>query len=108
MMDARPKITVMGEEVPWDHFPDAPAVELSDYFKPVKLSPLAINEASKIVPSKFWIEKGLYKWLQVRADHVFSKLPASQTKGMFGQLRYYFEFDADGPLLAKVQLCQKN
>ena len=101
---SRPKITIMGEEVAWDYFPDPPAVGLEDYFKPVKLSPLAINEASKIVPSKFWIEVGLYKWLEKRADHVFSKLPASQTRGMFGQLRYYFEFDADGPVLGKVSL----
>jgi hypothetical protein len=104
-MTVKPRITVMGEEMPWDSFPEAVrAVELEDYFKPVKLSPLAINEASKIVPSEFWIKHGLYKWLQQRADHVFSKLPSDKSKGMLGQLRYFFEFDADGPVLTKVSL----
>ena len=104
MSMTRPKISIMGEEIAWEDLPDPGAVELLDYFKPVKLSPLAINEASRIVPSNFWVEVGLYKWLQKRADHVFSKLAASQTKRMFGQLRYYFEFDADGPVLGKVSL----
>lgn len=100
--EKRPKIFVLGEEVAWEEAPDANATELVDYFKPVRLSPTSVDSASKIVPSEFWIKHGIYSWLQMRANHVFSKMTASQRKGKLGQLEYSFEFGAEGPILRNV------
>lgn len=104
MSTAQPRITIMGEEVPWDSLPEAGATELADYFKPVKLSARAINNASKIVPSEHWIKFGLHTWLSARADRVFSKLTSDQTKGRMGLMNYIFGFDADGPVLLDVYI----
>jgi hypothetical protein len=45
----------MGEPLEWDELPGA---ELEDYFKPVRISPRAIDHVSKIVPAQHWIEEG--------------------------------------------------
>lgn len=102
--ERKPRITMMGEDIPWDEVPEAPAVELEHYLRPVKLSPRAINEASKIVPAQHWIKHGLYAWLSARAEHVFSKLSSSEHAGQLGCMKYLFEFDADGPVLKTVLL----
>lgn len=97
---------MMGEEIPWDDLPNpTTAVELIDYFKPVKLSPRAIDNASKIVPPEHWISKGIYTWLQSRANYVFKKLESLDVvEGRCGRMRYIYEFDADGPVLKTVSL----
>lgn len=102
--EKQPRVTYMGEEIAYDDVPAPEAVEVEDYFKPVKLSPRSIDEASRAVPASVWELTGLYTWLQSRADHVFSKLPISKTEGHFGRLKYVFEFDADGPVLKTVAL----
>lgn len=94
----------MGEEVPYDKFPGTGAIDMEDYFKPVRLSPRAINEASKIVPIEGWITQGLHAWLQIRANHVFGKLSADLTEGRLGVMRYFFEYDKDGPVLKSVSI----
>lgn len=94
---------MMGEEIPWDEVSEARATELEDHFKPVRISPVAINEASKIVPSEFWINEGLHRWLSKRADYAFSKLPNSDAREVsWKQLKYIFEFDVEGPVLKTV------
>lgn len=100
----RPRITVMGEEVSWDEVPPAQATELVDHFRPVKLSPQAIDQASKLVPAETYKDVGLYTWLSKRADHVFKHLPTDQLVGQLGIMRFVFEFDAFGPVLKKVYL----
>lgn len=64
MTATKPKITLMGEEIDYDSLPEPDAVDLADHFKPVKLSPRAIDEASKIVPSEVWIKDGLHLALE--------------------------------------------
>lgn len=104
-MEKRPKITIMGEEIPWDEVPTQDsAVEIADYFKPVKLSLKAVNEASKIVPAEHWVKIGICNFLQPRADYVFSKLTSDQREGRLKAMKYFFEFDSDGPLLKNVSL----
>jgi hypothetical protein len=108
--NAKPRITYIGEngmeELDWDEVPAADAVELADHFKPVKLSPRAINLASQIVPSEHWVKEGLYTWLSKRADYVFGKLSSSERSGRLRNLKYEFGFDAEGPVLEKVWLIQ--
>lgn len=103
-----PKIWIMGEEgmeeVPHDELPSHDAIELQDHFKRVKLSPRAIDMASKMIPLEFYFKEGLHTFLRGRAELVFSKLSASQTEGVYGKLKYVFEFDADGPVLKTVSL----
>lgn len=102
--EKKPRITIMGEDVT-DQFPDAQQPpELADYFKPVKLSGRAIDSCSKIVPQEHYKLEGLHTWLQKRADHVFSKLASNATEGRLRSLKYFFEFDADGPVLKNVSL----
>jgi hypothetical protein len=60
MSTTKPRITYMGEELDWEEVPEPDATELADHFKPVKLSPRAINLASQIVPSEHWVKEGLY------------------------------------------------
>ena len=94
----------MGEEIPWDEVPEARAIDLHDYFKPVKISPKAIDRASMIVPEQYWKATGIYTWLSRRANHVFGKLPSDKTEGQSGRLKYFFEYTADGPALRDVRL----
>lgn len=101
---SEPRVTVMGEEVPWDQVPGTGAVGLADHFKAVKISPKAIDQVSKIVPREVWLSEGLHTWLFGRANYVFSKLTSEQTKGKYGKLVYVFHFEYDGPLLAAVYL----
>lgn len=100
----RPKILIMGEEVPYDAIPEAKETDIRQHFKPVKLSPKAIDQASKIVPFDAWKNVGIHTWLSRAADHVFSKLTSDQTEARFGVMKYKFEFAADGPLLVTVTL----
>lgn len=102
--EKRPRITMMGEEIPWESLPDARAINFDDYFKPVKLSPRAIDSCSKIVPSEYWKLYGLHTWLSKRANHVFSKLSGGKNEAYLGTMKYFFEYDADGPVLKNVSL----
>jgi hypothetical protein len=88
----------------WDEFGGSGAVAREDQFKPVRLSPKAIDQASKLVPQKYWIESGLHTWLKGRAERVFAKLSGEQTRGKFGTVTYVFEFDVDGPVLKSISL----
>jgi hypothetical protein len=101
----KPKITVMGEAVDYDSLPE-PSVtpEFADLFKPVRISPPALDIASKIIPSQYWMKDGLHAFLQGRADKVFQGLSYSLTKGQYGKVKYIFEYDADGPVLKTVSL----
>ena len=99
-----PKISLMGEELSYDTVAGTGAVELADHFKPVKLSPQAIDQASKIVPSEHWIKQGIYTWLRARAELVFKDLPASKLEGRYKILNYRFEYGGDGPVLRSVSL----
>ena len=101
---SKPRILVMGREVDRDEFGGTGAVDLADHFKPVKLSPKAIDQASKIVPPKYWIEKGLHSWLKDRAERVFKQLSGDQTRGKFGTVTYRFGFDTEGPVLESISL----
>lgn len=94
----------MGEEIPWDEVPAPRAVEFGDYFRHVRLSPRAIDQASRIVPVECWHKHGIYTWLSQRANYVFSKLTTEQTRGIFGVMKYNFEYDSDGPVLSSVSL----
>jgi hypothetical protein len=69
-----------------------------------RISPRAINDVSKIVPSEHWIKDGLHTWISKRADIVFSKLSGRETEGRPRSLIYSFEFDAAGPVLRSVRL----
>lgn len=107
--EKKPRIMILGEngmeEIDYDELPDADAAELMDYFKPVRISPRALDQASKIIPPEYFLKHGgLHKLLQMRADSVFSKLSCSQREGFYGKLKYIFEFDADGPVLKTVSL----
>jgi hypothetical protein len=106
--EKRPRIMMMGEhgmeEVPYDSIPEPSAAQLEDYFKPVRISPRAMDIASKIIPKEHWEKKGLHAFLQDRADEVFQKLSSSETEARRGKLRYFFEYDADGPVLKTVSL----
>ncbi|MGY3406074.1 hypothetical protein ACVWZV_002187 [Bradyrhizobium sp. GM5.1] len=106
MSEKKPRITIMGEEVPWDELPSPGATELADHFKPVKLSPKALDQASKIIPQQFWISKGcgLHTFLKGRAEKVFAGLTSGQTEGQYGTIKYFFEFDSDGPVLRSVSV----
>lgn len=108
MAAGKPKILVMGEnggmeEIDWDELPEpTDAVELADYFKKVRISPQAIDQVSKIVPSKYYEKEGLYTWISRRAEFIFGKLSTSETSGKLKQLKYDFVFDAHGPVLDRV------
>ncbi len=103
-MSKTPRITIMGEEVPWDEAPGNGVLELDHYFTPVRLTQHAINEASKIVPVDTWKKRGLCTWLQAAADHVFKKRPEGKMEARHGVMKYVFEFDYDGPVLKTVSL----
>ena len=84
--------SLMGEELAYDTVPGTGAVDLEDHLKPVKLSPQAIDQASKIVPSEHWVKVGIYTWLRARAELVFKDLPASKLEGRHKVLNYKFEY----------------
>ncbi len=104
----KPRILIMGdsgmEVVPWDSIPEPEAAHLEDYFKPVRISPRAIDIATKIIPAKYYAEVGLHTFLAGRANKVFRLMSASQTAGQYGKVKYFFEFDAHGPVLKTVSL----
>lgn len=105
--ERKPRITFMGEEVPWESLPEPEPVayHLSHYFAEVKISPRALNQASKIIEPQWYIKHGgLHALLQKRANEVFSKLPASKTVAQYKNLKYIFDFDKDGPVLKSVSL----
>lgn len=99
----KPRIRVMGEngmeEVDYDSIPDPDPVafQMMHYFAPVKVSARAINMASKIIPNHYAAEHGgLHALLQKRA--------ASDRSGVFGKIKYIFDFDKDGPVLVTIGL----
>lgn len=101
MMDEDGKM----QEIHYDDVPEATsAVEIADHFKPVKISPRAIDEASKLIPQKFFEQEGLHAYLQKRANWLFSQIGAAHTEGYVRSLKYYFIFDSDGPVLKTVTL----
>lgn len=101
---SKPRILIMGEEVSYDDLPAAKAIDMEDYFKPVKISPRAIDQASRIVPVEHFKSEGLYTWISKRANHVFKKLNTDLTKGQLGPVTYHFEYDENGPFLSRVSI----
>jgi hypothetical protein len=99
-----PRITIMGEEVPYEEVPGSGEVTWADRFNAVRLTPRAINEASKIVPIELWHKFGIYRWLQGRANHVAKNMGIGETSGRLGLMKYVFEFDGDTPVLKDVLL----
>ncbi len=85
-------------------------VEWADVFKPVRISPKALDSASRIVPVEVWFKYGLYTWLRQAAEHVFKHLPANKKEGVLGAkdgrpgLRFTFSYDHQGPVLESVKL----
>lgn len=107
----KPRIRILGdhgmEDVDYDSIPDpAPvAYELAHYFKPVKISPHAIDMASKIIPQSYATQHdGLHSLLSKRANEIFQKMAASDRSGVYGKMKYVFDFDKDGPVLKTVGL----
>lgn len=98
----------MGEELDWDNLPDAAPAHPEDVFAEVKLSPLSIDRVSKIVPEQYWIADGLYTWLLGRANKAFQAMPANHTRIIMGKLRYFFEYESDGPVLRSVSLVEPS
>lgn len=103
------KVTMMGEDgIETLHYDELPGAEqapaLEDYFKPVEISPKAIDTASRIVPQKYYVSEGLHTFLKKRADFVFSKMTAQQTRCRFKGLMLLFEFNENGPVLKNVEL----
>lgn len=97
------KILMMGEEISHDDLPPvSQPVDNVDYFKRVRISPRAIDEASRIIPQEHYRAVGLYSFLAERANHIFKHLPASQTSGRFRTLEYFFEYDAEGPIVRRI------
>lgn len=96
-----PKVLYMGKEVDFEGLPEAePTLEAA--FKPVILSPKAIDLASQLVPSDAWMPRGLHTWLQLRADAAYRKLKVGATEISGGQLKYIFEYRGDQPILARI------
>ncbi len=93
------KILYMGKEIAAEELPPAPAASMEDYFAPVTLSPLAIDNASKLVPEHYWKPTGLHTWLTKRANEAFKRLPVSQTEIKGGRVKYIFEYSDSGPVL---------
>lgn len=98
------KVYFMGQRISLDELPE-PEPSLEAHFKPVVLTPKALDLASQIVPPEHWMPKGLHSWLQSRADAAFSKLTTNQREIQQGRLKYFFEIQSDIPVLAKVTLC---
>jgi hypothetical protein len=92
------------EEVPYDETPGTGAAELADHFIPLRVSPAALDQVSKIVPVEKWRKVGIYTWTKGAAQHVFDRLTSDQLEGKLGILKMKFEFDKDGPLLKSVSL----
>lgn len=94
----------MGQDISHEELPAAPPGSVEDLFKPVRLTPLAIDMASKVVPEQYWKPYGLYSWLERKADAAFKQLPSDKYKIKMGKLNYIFEYADDGPILKKVHL----
>lgn len=95
------------EEVPYDDVPASSLpIELGDHFRPVRLTLTAINEASRVLPEDVYKSKnmGICRWLELAAESVFAKLPASTMEGKAGILKMVFDWDGDGPVLRSVKL----
>jgi hypothetical protein len=106
------RIVLFGNEDDWEDPSEATpeikttnsAVDLKDYFKPVRLPLEVINQASKLIPHENWIKYGICKYLQHTADHMFLKLPSGKMEIRGKVLKYVFEFDHDGPVLKSISL----
>lgn len=103
-MSRQPKITMMGKEIDASELPEPEAAAFEDYFAPVKLTPHAIDRASQIVPEEHWKGRGIYSWLEGRANLAFKHMPISAKETRLGKLRYTFEYTAEGPQLKTVTL----
>lgn len=101
MKDVR--VLYMGKEISLEDLPE-PQPSLEAYFKPVMLSPQAIDRCSQIVPDEYWKPLGIHTWLAKRADFAFSKLGMSQSEIKIGRLKYVFEVVNDVPILQKLIL----
>lgn len=95
----------MGEDVTHE-YAGTGVVDRLDHFKPVRLTHRAINDVSKIVPSDTWKKNGIVKWLQAAADHYYKLMPIDKLEHIIlpSPLRFVFEHDHDGPVLASVRV----
>ncbi len=105
----KPTIRILGEhgmeEIDYDSIPEPVPVayHLADYFKTVKISPKAIDMASRIIPDKYIKEHGgVHSYLSKFANQVFEKMPASARSASCGSLKFIYDFDKDGPVLKDV------
>lgn len=102
------KILFMGKPVQLEDLEDQPdvtqPVTLEHLFAPVTLTPKTIDYASRIVPDEHWKPHGLHTWLQQRADMAFSKLQGNDRDIKLGRLKYFFDFDHNGPVLTDLKL----
>lgn len=101
---SKTKVFLMGEEISMEELPASPALALEDHFAPVTISPKALDRASQIVPEEYWQTTGIHTWLSGRANAVFQKMSVGQTEGELGKLKYFYEFDATGPILKAIAL----
>src|SRR5437868_11284 len=99
-----PRITMMGEEIPYEEMPGNGALNWDARFAPVRLTPRSINTASTVVPLDVWHKVGIVRWLQSTANEAARNMAIDDTSGMVGKLRYIFEFDHNGPILKDVRL----
>lgn len=109
--EKKPRIRILGEhgmeEVDYDSIPEPSPVAYDPlhYFAQVKISPRAINMASKIIPQSYATKHGgLHSLLTKRANEIFQKMSASDRSGVYGKMKYIFDFDKDGPVLKTVGL----
>jgi hypothetical protein len=100
------KISIMGvalsqeeiEAIP-DHEPDLEA----HFMEPI-VSAEALDAASKVVPERIWIDRGLHSWLTNRAKEAFKLIRATERSVEMGRLRYIFEYPDNRPVLKTVYL----
>lgn len=109
--EKKPRIRILGdngmEDVDYDSIPEPIpiAYELAHYFSTVKISPKAIDLASKIIPSWYVLQHGgIHSILSKEANAMFEKMSASQRSGIWGKMKFIFDFDKDGPVLKTVGL----
>lgn len=107
----KPRIRILGdhgmEDVDYDSIPDPVPVayHLTHYFKSVRISPRAIDLASKIIPGWYVLQHGgIHSILTKEANAMFEKMSGGQRSGTWGKMKFIFDFDKDGPVLKTVGL----
>lgn len=95
---------MMGEEISLEEVSGSGAISLDHHFKKPRLSPRAVDQASKLVPVETWRQFGVYSWLLGAAAHAFDKLPADKTDIRIGAYKLVFDFDQDGPFLKSISV----